>query len=126
MLGWTPTSFDAFNALQNVMTLNPEGHGIWNAGRYSNPRVEALTLQIQREIDQDKRNALIKEAFQIHQDDVGHIPLHQQFLAWGVADTVADIKQRPNDDVDLRYVRMRSASDDAAAQTPEDRRTIQD
>ena len=64
MLGWTPNTFDA---LQNLMTLNPEGHGIWNAGRYSNPRVEALTLQIQREIDQDKRNALIEEAFQIHQ-----------------------------------------------------------
>jgi peptide/nickel transport system substrate-binding protein len=126
MLGWTPTSFDAFNALQNLMTLNPEGHGIWNAGRYSNPRVEALTLQIQRETDQDKRNALIREAFQIHRDDVGHIPLHQQFLAWGVADTVADIKQRSNDDVDLRYVRMRPASDDAAAQTPEDRRAIRD
>jgi peptide/nickel transport system substrate-binding protein len=69
---------------------------------------------------------LIREAFQIHQDDVGHIPLHQQFLAWGVADTVADIKQRPQNDVDLRYVIMRPASDDAAAQTPKGRRMIQD
>ncbi|MGZ9092464.1 MAG: hypothetical protein ACXW3T_12975, partial [Rhodoplanes sp.] len=66
----------------------------------------------------DKRNALIREAFQIHQDDVGHIPLHQQFLAWGVADTIADIKQRPQNDVDLRYVIMRPASDDAPAQEP--------
>ena len=126
MLGWMPNTFDAFNALQNVMTLEPEGHGIWNAGRYSNPRIEALTLQIQSEIDPDKRNALIREAFQIHQDDVGHIPLHQQFLAWGVADTIADIKQRPQNDVDLRYVIMRPASDDAAAQTPKGRRMIQD
>ena len=35
-----------------------------------------------RETDQTKRNEMIREAFKIHQDDVGHIPLHQQALAW--------------------------------------------
>lgn len=119
LFGWTPNTFDAFNVLQNVMTLEPEGHGSWNAGRYSNPRVEALTLQIRTEIDQDKRNALIKEAFRIHQDDIGHIPLHQQFLAWGIADTVADIKQRPQNGVDLRYVIMRSTAVDPTSSTPQ-------
>src|SRR5205823_6350324 len=29
-----------------------------------------------------KRNAMIHELFKIHQDDIGHIPLHQQALAW--------------------------------------------
>ena len=27
---------------------------------------------------------MIREAFKIHQDDVGHIPLHQQALAWAM------------------------------------------
>ena len=65
-------------------------------------------------MDPQKRNAMIKEAFEIHRDDVGHIPLHQQFLAWGVADTVAEVKLRPQDDVDLRYVIMNSPAADAS------------
>ena len=107
MLGWTPGTFDAFNMLQNIVTMHPEGHGTWNSGHYENPRVEELTLLIQQETDEDKRNAMIREAFQIHYDEVGHIPLHQQALAWGVAETVAEVKQRPQNDVDLRYVVMK-------------------
>jgi peptide/nickel transport system substrate-binding protein len=50
---------------------------------------------------------MIREAFRIHQDDVGHIPLHQQALAWGVGKRVEEVKQRPQNDVDLRYVKMK-------------------
>jgi peptide/nickel transport system substrate-binding protein len=105
MLGWTPSSFDAYDALQNLMTIDGEAQGAWNCGRYSNPELEVLTDQIAVEIDQDKRNELIREAFQIHKDEVGHIPLHQQALAWGVrSDTVDSVIQRPFNDVDLRTV----------------------
>ena len=31
---------------------------------------------------------MIKEAFKIHADDIGHLPLHQQSLAWGVSKKV--------------------------------------
>jgi peptide/nickel transport system substrate-binding protein len=51
-------------------------------GLYSNPRLDELTLKVQSETDEKKRNDMIREAFKIHQDDVGHIPLHQQALAW--------------------------------------------
>jgi peptide/nickel transport system substrate-binding protein len=109
MLGWTPGSYDALNMLMNITT--PErlgaGHGEWNSGRYDNARVNELTEKIKTETDQKKRNEMIREAFKIHQDDVGHIPLHQQALAWGVRDTVAKVWQRPFDDVDLRYVTMK-------------------
>jgi peptide/nickel transport system substrate-binding protein len=108
MLGWTPSSFDAYDPLQNLMTLDGEAQGTWNCGRYSNPELEALTDQIAVEIDEDKRNELIREAFQIHKDEVGHIPLHQQALAWGVrSDTVESVIQRPFNDVDLRTVVMK-------------------
>jgi peptide/nickel transport system substrate-binding protein len=105
MLGWTPSSYDAYDALQNLMTMDGEAQGTWNCGHYSNPKVEALTDQIAVEIDKDKRNQEIREAFQIHKDDVGHIPLHQQALAWGVrTDKVKSVIQRPFNDVDLRTV----------------------
>jgi len=31
---------------------------------------------------------MIREAFELHADDVGHLPLHQQVLLWGVSDKV--------------------------------------
>ena len=48
---------------------------------------------------------MMREAMRIHKEDFGHIPLHQQALAWGVADYV-DIKQPANDSVWLRYVNI--------------------
>ena len=46
--------------------------------------LDELTTQIGTELDEKKRNALIAEAFKIHSDDIGHLPLHQQALAWGM------------------------------------------
>jgi peptide/nickel transport system substrate-binding protein len=108
MLGWTPGSYDAYNVLQNILTMDGEGQGTWNSGRYTNPKVEELTDQIVVEVDDAKRNEMIREAFQIHKDDVGHLPLHQQALAWGIrSDKVDKVWQRPFNDIDLRYVVMK-------------------
>lgn len=108
MLGWTPGTYDALNAFQNLMTLDGPGQGTWNSGRYTNPRVEELYDIIAVTVDEEERNALIREAMQIHKDDVGHLPLHQQALAWAIrSDRVEHIEQRPFNDVDLRYVRLR-------------------
>ncbi|MGA0769100.1 MAG: ABC transporter substrate-binding protein [bacterium] len=108
MLGWTPGSYDALNPLMQLMTTGTPGHGDWNCGQYNHPRVAELTEQIKTEMDEGKRNAMIREAFQIHKDDFGHIPLHQQALAWGIRnDTVQSVIQRPFNDVDLRYVSMK-------------------
>jgi peptide/nickel transport system substrate-binding protein len=105
MLGWTPSTYDAHNALQNLVTLDGEAQGTWNSGRYSNPRVEELTDMIAIELDGERRNEMIREAFQIHKDEVGHIPLHQQALAWGIrSDRIEHVVQRPFNDVDLRTV----------------------
>ena len=107
MLGWTPGSYDALNPLMQLMTMGKPGHGDYNCGQYNNPRVDELTEMIKTEMDEGKRTAMIREAFQIHKDDFGHIPLHQQALAWGVRkDTVKSVIQRPFNDVDLRYVVM--------------------
>jgi peptide/nickel transport system substrate-binding protein len=108
MLGWTPGSYDAYNPLQNLMTMSGKGQGTWNCGRWTHPEVEKLTDMIAVEVDEGKRNEMIRKAFKIHQDEVGHITLHQQALAWGVSSrTVNKVWQRPFNDVDLRYVVMK-------------------
>jgi hypothetical protein len=90
LLGWTPSTVDAHDVLSSIMaTPNDKGQGTFNLGAYSNPKLDELTLKIQSETDQKKRNDMIREAFKIHQDDVGHIPLHQQALAWAHSDKVS-------------------------------------
>jgi peptide/nickel transport system substrate-binding protein len=85
MLGWTPGTYDSHNALTSLIaTPDDKGQGQFNLGSYSNARVDELTRQIQSETDQAKRNAMIAEAFRIHAEEVGHIPLHQQALAWAM------------------------------------------
>jgi peptide/nickel transport system substrate-binding protein len=86
LLGWTPTTYDSHNPLlQLMMTPVDKGaQGQFNLGGYSNTRVDELTRQIGVELDEKRRNALIDEAFRIHADEVGHLPLHQQLLAWGM------------------------------------------
>jgi peptide/nickel transport system substrate-binding protein len=91
LLGWTPTTYDSHNALTALMACPDDktGAGQFNLGAYCNPKVDELTKKIQSETDKPKRDAMIKEAFDLHTADVGHLPLHQQALAWGVSKKVA-------------------------------------
>lgn len=97
MLGWTPSTYDAHNALNALMRCaDDKGAGQFNLGSYCNPKVDELILKIQSETDKAKRNAMIKEAFTLHADDIGHLPLHQQALAWGVANNVQLVQMADN------------------------------
>jgi peptide/nickel transport system substrate-binding protein len=104
LLGWTPSTYDAHNALAALIaTPTDKGQGQFNLGAYSNPKVDELTLKIQSETDQAKRNAMIKEAFDLHSADVGHLPLHQQSLAWAMKKTV-DLTQLADNTMPYRWV----------------------
>jgi peptide/nickel transport system substrate-binding protein len=97
MLGWTPSTYDAHNALNALMAcVDDKGAGQFNLGAYCNPKVDELTKKIQAETDKAKRNAMIKEAFDLHSADVGHLPLHQQALAWGVSKKVKLVQLADN------------------------------
>jgi peptide/nickel transport system substrate-binding protein len=89
MLGWTPSTYDSHNALNALVAcVDDKGAGQFNLGAYCNPKVDQLTKAIQSETDKVKRGAMIREAFDLHAADVGHLPLHQQALAWGVSKKV--------------------------------------
>jgi peptide/nickel transport system substrate-binding protein len=97
LLGWTPGTYDSHNALNALMRcVDDKGSGQFNLGSYCNPKVDELTNKIQSETDKAKRDAMIKEAFKLHADDVGHLPLHQQALAWGVASNVSLVQLADN------------------------------
>ncbi len=107
MLGWTPSTYDAHNALNAlVRCVDDKGAGQFNLGAYCNPKVDELTLKIQSETDKTKRNAMIKEAFVLHAADIGHLPLHQQALAWGVANNV-ELVQLSDNVMPFRYMSIK-------------------
>jgi peptide/nickel transport system substrate-binding protein len=108
LLGWTPSTVDAHDVLLNLMTTPTEkGQGQFNLGWYSNPKVDELTAKVQSETDEAKRNEMIREAFKIHQDDFGHIPLHQQALAWAYNNKVT-LTQLPDNRMFFKWVTLKA------------------
>ncbi len=108
MVGWIPAAYDAHNALALLMSTPNGGQGSWNMGAYSNPKLDALTQVIGSETDLLKRTKLMQEALQLHRDDIGHIPLHQQALAWGMRANVEAV-QRSDNYMFFRWISVRDS-----------------
>jgi peptide/nickel transport system substrate-binding protein len=107
LLGWTPSTNDAHDAMYNLMaTPTDKGQGQFNLGSYSNPKFDELALKVQSETDAKKRDEYIREAFKIHQDDIGHLPLHQQALAWGFSNKV-NLVQLPDNRMFFKWITVK-------------------
>jgi peptide/nickel transport system substrate-binding protein len=107
MLGWTSSTVDAHNVLYSVMASPGDGgRGQFNLGAYSNPKLDELTAAIASETDVKKRNDMIHEAVKIHEDDVGHIPLHQQYLNWAMKKNVEAV-QLPGNEMVWKYITVK-------------------
>ncbi|MFN7903239.1 MAG: ABC transporter substrate-binding protein, partial [bacterium] len=78
LLGWTPSTSDAHNALFNLAASRDGSRGMFNNGGYSSPRLDDLISRIAVETTQATRQGLITEAGRGIQNDVGYSPLHQQ------------------------------------------------
>jgi peptide/nickel transport system substrate-binding protein len=107
LLGWTPATYDAHNALKSLLeTRAPGGHGLTNDGGYSNPHVDALIQQIGVELDPKKRLAMIDDAMKTIQDDVGVIPLHQQTIVWASKKNI-ELTQPADNYFPMRWVTVK-------------------
>jgi peptide/nickel transport system substrate-binding protein len=99
LLGWTPGSFDSWNILANMYACRDENGkgGNNNVGNYCNPKMEEYVKQVLVENDPAKRDQLIKQAYELGQNqDWGYVPLHQQALAWGVSKTMKIVQRADN------------------------------
>ncbi len=107
LLGWTPSTVDSHDVLSALIaTPTDKGQGTFNLGAYSNPKIDELNAKIQSETDDKKRTEMIREAFKIHADDFGHIPLHQQALAWAHSNKVS-LTQLPNNYMVFKWMSVK-------------------
>jgi len=106
MLGWTPATYDAHNALYTLIASRGNGRGEVNVEGYNNPAMDDLVDRIGVESDQTKRNAMIKETVKILQHELPVIPLHQQVIVWAAKQNV-DVAQPADNFFPYRYVNVK-------------------
>jgi peptide/nickel transport system substrate-binding protein len=107
LLGWTPSTSDGHNVLFDIQGCrdNPQSsRGESNLGGYCNKKHDELADQVLTEVNTEKRNELMKQAYKIAFDDYAYIPLHQQALAWGVSNKVK-LTQRADNQVLLYWAK---------------------
>ncbi|QXM23848.1 ABC transporter substrate-binding protein [Elioraea tepida] len=107
LLGWGVPTLDALYSFQSLLATRDgaPGNGIWNYGRYSNPRMDALINTMKNELDREKRTAAIHEALRLYREDVPHIPLHHQMIPWAVRSNIS-IPHQANNQPQFRFVRV--------------------
>jgi peptide/nickel transport system substrate-binding protein len=104
--GWS-ASPDAWASLNGLFrTFDRSGLGTFNAGRYSNPKLDTLIDNIRTEPDLTRRRAMVTTALRLVADDLPYIPLYRRTLTWAMQRKVT-LVQWPNDTVELRWVRVR-------------------
>ena len=106
LLSWGVPTFDALYTLQSLARTKTTGaDGSYNLGRYSNQRMDYIVDRVKTETDLPVRNRLLTEGLQLHNDDVVHIPLHNQMLAWAMKKNV-ELVQRPDNRIDWRLIKV--------------------
>jgi peptide/nickel transport system substrate-binding protein len=109
MLGWSPgTTYDVHNVFEQIIQTPDikRKKGLYNAGGYSNKKVDELSDKMEVESDKAKRDAMIHEATKLYVDDFAYIPLHQQALVWAMRKNV-DLVQPADNTFPLRFVTIK-------------------
>jgi peptide/nickel transport system substrate-binding protein len=106
LLGWGVPTFDALYSLQSLATtVGKEGDGNFNLGRVSNTEFDKLVTAMKSEIDTKKRNDIIARALMLHNEQVMHIPLHNQVIPWAMRRNVS-VVHRADNRLEASWVRI--------------------
>jgi len=106
MLGWGVPTFDAMYSIQSlVRSVGAGGDGNYNVGRYSNPQMDGLVERARKETDLKLRTDLLTKALKLQNDDVAHIPLHNQIIPWAMKKNI-DVVHRADNRLDWRLIKV--------------------
>ncbi len=107
MLGWGGAVTDAETTMTPVLrTPGEKGVGLYNYGRASNPRADALAAQSSTEADPAKRQQLVRAALREYTSQVHVLPLHRQFIPWAARSNV-DVVHRADNWLEVAWVVVR-------------------
>ena len=98
MLGWGVPTLDSHYVFHYLY----DSGASWNRVNFSNTRVDELIKVMEGEVDLNKRNAAIAEAWKIVKDDISYLPLHHQVISWASKKSV-DVPIRPNNEPLFRF-----------------------
>jgi peptide/nickel transport system substrate-binding protein len=104
-LGSGSATLDAYYMFQ-IHLLPPDGlpgDGSWNLGGYNNPAMTELIGRIKKELDQTRRNELIRQALMLYKQDIAQLPLYHQEIAWAARDNI-QLAIRPDDQLEAKWV----------------------
>jgi peptide/nickel transport system substrate-binding protein len=103
--GWgaAPEAWPSLNAL--LRSFDRSGLGTFNAGRYSNPRLDALIDGLRVEPDLTRRRAMVATVLRLAADELPLVPLYRRTLTWATRKNVRAV-QWPNDTLQLRWLRV--------------------
>ena len=103
LAGWASGTGDVSSPLLSLVATydKANGRGTTNAGRYSNPKMDALLIEAMRTLDDKKRAELLRQAQTIVLDEHGILPLHFEVTAWAFK---PDLDYKPRvDQMTLAY-----------------------
>ena len=98
MLGWGVPTLDSHYVFHYLYDTGAS----WNRVNFSDARVDELIKVMEGEVNLDKRNAAIAEAWKIVKDDISYLPLHHQVISWASKMSV-DVPIRPNNEPLFRF-----------------------
>jgi len=86
LFGWGVATFDALYSLDSLMSTKQgkTAAGVYNGGRFSDPKLDEMIGQIKVEMDPAKRDALIGSALKLVKDEYYYLPLHHQIRPWAM------------------------------------------
>lgn len=103
--GWSPGT-DPWAMFQAIFrSSDGKGSGAFNAGRYANPKVDALIDAFRVEPDIARRRQMVGETLRLVHADLPFVPLYRRTLTWAMRPNIR-VAQWPNDVLEMRFVNI--------------------
>ena len=96
---------DSYSTLNEVLRTASQTTGGLNYGHWSNAQFDAVVAQAAEAGDEQTRQRLIRDALQIERQEIAHVPLFQQPIAWASRRGI-DLRQAPDNRLRLWLVRV--------------------
>ncbi len=84
IIGWAVPTLDSHYVFDFLL----ESDGAWNFTGWSNEEFDALSKQLPSEVNLNRRNRLIDQAWQIANDAIVYLPIHHQVLNWAMREDI--------------------------------------